>query len=495
MLLRNARVLGNAHPVDVAIDGGIIASVTPAADAIARTGETSGGEWDVAGRWVIPGLWDNHVHFSQWTLSSQRLSVMEATSAAEAARLIARALAADIASSRTAPLDATVPYVVSGFRDGLWPDSPNIADLDDASTTHPIVVVSADLHAVWLNSAALTLYGLAGHPTGLLREDAAFEITRRVDSVPDAALDAWASAAGSAAAARGVVGIVELEMTWNLETWKRRMASGFDVLRVEFGIYTEHLERAIALGLRSGDAINDLLTVGRYKVLADGSLNTRTAWTYNEYPGLEGTEQAHGQLTVSKDRLVPLMRRAAEAGITPDVHAIGDLANSMVLDAFAEVGGGGRIEHAQLLAAADLPRFAQLGVEASVQPDHAMDDRDVADHYWSGHTDRAFPLRSLLDNGATLALGSDAPVSPLDPWRTIAAAVGRRRDGRKPWHPEQAITVEEAIDASTRTRVAAGQRADLVVTEIDPYSATPETLFGMPVAATVLGGRFTHTTL
>ena len=503
MLLRNARVRGNQHPVDIRIDGDLIAAITPAADAIARAGETppraSTGdavvEWDLAGRWVIPGLWDNHVHFSQWTLSSQRLDVSEATSAAEAARIIARALQTDVASSRTAPLDPGVPYVVNGFRDGLWPDAPNLADLDDASTTHPIVVVSGDLHAVWLNSAALALYDRAGHPTGLLREDDAFEITRLINSIPDTIVDAGAIAAGHAAAARGVVGIVDLEMNWNLDVWKRRIAAGFDSLRVEFGIYTEHLDRAIGLGLRSGDAIDDLLTVGRYKVLADGSLNTRTAWTYNEYPGLEGTDAAHGQLTVPKDRLVPLMRRAAAAGITPDVHAIGDLANSMVLDAFAEVGGGGRIEHAQLLAAADLPRFAELGVEASVQPDHAMDDRDIADHYWGGHTARAFPLRSLLDNGAVLALGSDAPVSPLDPWRTIAAAVGRRRDGREPWHPEQAITVGEAIDASTRTSVAVGERADLVVTEIDPYSATPETLLGMPVAATLLGGRVTHTTL
>jgi predicted amidohydrolase YtcJ len=186
------------------------------------------------------------------------------------------------------------------------------------------------------------------------------------------------------------------------------------------------------------------------------------------------------------------MSRASDAGIEPAVHAIGDRANTIALDAFEAVGCRGRIEHAQFLATADLPRFARLGVAASLQPDHAMDDRDVADHYWAGRTDRAFPLRSLLDAGATVLLGSDAPVSPLDPWRTIAAAVGRSRDGRDPWHPEQAISPSEAIAASTRSTVEVGQPADLVVTEQDPLASNSEELRDMTVYATMLAGRFTH---
>ena len=183
------------------------------------------------------------------------------------------------------------------------------------------------------------------------------------------------------------------------------------------------------------------------------------------------------------------------AGIVPTVHAIGDHANSLALDAFAELGVRGRIEHAQLLAATDLLRFAELGVVASVQPDHALDDRDVAEHHWAGRTDRAFALRSLLDSGATLAMGSDAPVSPLDPWVTIAAAVARSRGDREPWHPEQRITVAEALAASTRTTVAVGQRADLIVTGTDPLAADVESLRRLGVAATLLGGEFTHDTL
>jgi predicted amidohydrolase YtcJ len=226
-------------------------------------------------------------------------------------------------------------------------------------------------------------------------------------------------------------------------------------------------------------------------VLTDGSLNTRTAYCYDPYPGTDNV----GLLTVPPEQLLPLMRTAAAAGIEPTVHAIGDRANTLALDAFEEIGSGGRIEHAQLVAEADFVRFGALGVEASVQPEHAMDDRDVADRYWAGRNDRTIALRSLLDAGATLVLGSDAPVAPLDPWVSIAAAVGRARDGREPWHPEQSITWDEALTASTRTTIAVGQPADLVLVDADPATASPETLRTMPVAATLLAGRFTHNTL
>jgi predicted amidohydrolase YtcJ len=130
-----------------------------------------------------------------------------------------------------------------------------------------------------------------------------------------------------------------------------------------------------------------------------------------------------------------------------------------------------------------------------VQPEHAMDDRDVADRYWAGRTDRAFMLADLAAAGVELALGSDAPVAPLDPWVAISAAVGRARDGREPWHPEQAIEARAALAASTGGRgavVRAGTPADLAVVELDPFAASADDLRRMPVAATLLAGRFTH---
>ena len=473
MRLSNVRVSGAAgDPVDITITDGVISAITP---------NSGGGGLD--GRWVSPGLWDNHVHFSQWALIQQRLDVSSSTSAAEAAALVGTALAH--------VSEPAVPFVAYGFRDGLWPDLPTAAVLDAVEPVHPVVLVSGDLHAVWLNTPALALYGHTGHPTGLLREDAAFEVTRRIDTVAPELLDTWTDAAAREAATNGVVGIIDLEMDWNLDTWVRRIEGGTDSLRVEFGIYTQHLERAIGLGLRTGQRINDLLTVGQYKVLTDGSLNTRTAYCFDEYPGTH----ERGMLTMPTAELMPHLRAAVAAGITPTVHAIGDHAVSLALDAFEALGSGGRMEHAQLVAQKDFARFAELGVVASVQPDHAMDDRDVADRYWAGRTDRTFAFRSLLDAGAQLALGSDAPVSPLDPWVTAAAAVGRTRGERSPWHPEQRISAAEALAASARTTVEVGQVADLIVTEVDPVLATAEGLADMAVVATLLGGRYTFSEL
>ncbi|MCK6067238.1 MULTISPECIES: amidohydrolase [Microbacterium] len=476
-VLRNAWV-GGGDVLDVRVENGAITQIGAGL-------ERSAEEVELDGRILLPGMWDNHVHFTQWAMVQQRVDLSGARSAAEAAALVTTALA-DSAES---------PLIGFGFRDGLWPDAPTRTTLDDAAGRHPVVLVSADLHTAWLNSAALERYGHADHPTGLLQEEPAFEVTRRIGTVPEATLDAWAATAGVEAARRGVVGVVDLEMTWNLDPWVRRTANGFESLRVEFGIYTRDLERAIGMGLRTGMAINDLVTVGGYKVLTDGSLNTRTAFCHDEYPGLEGQPNSRGLLEVPPERLVPLMRRASEAGLVPDVHAIGDRANTLALDAFEALGIGGRIEHAQLLDESDVGRFAKLGVVASVQPEHAMDDRDVADRYWAGKTARSFALKTLLDAGAELALGSDAPVAPLDPWVTLAAAVDRSRDGRPPWHPEQAISVEAALAASTRTRVQVGQPADLIVVERDPFHCTSDELRSMPVAATMLGGRFTHRTL
>ncbi|MFC6355352.1 amidohydrolase [Luethyella okanaganae] len=482
LLLRRARLSGSPDAVDVTISAGRIARISPASE-----GSFSGRAVDLGGRWLVPGLWDNHVHFTQWAQTARRLDVARAESAAGAAALVGERLRGGG--------DEVVGF---GFRDGLWPDAPSRGVLDAVSGPVPVVLVSGDLHSVWLNSAALAAHGHADHPSGLLREDDCFAVVRSLENVPTSTMDAWVADAARAAAARGVVGIVELEMSWNLGEWRRRIAAGNDLLRVEFGVYTQHLDRAIAEGLRSGELIGEthgMLTVGPYKVIIDGSLNTRTAYCFDPYPGLEGSDEAFGLLTVPPSELVPLMRRAATAGIRPAVHAIGDHANALALDAFAEVGCAGSIEHAQLLTEHDLRRFAALGVTASVQPEHALDDRDVAERYWSGRTDRAFMLADLEASGASLVLGSDAPVAPLDPWVTIAAAVGRTRDGREPWHPEQALSRPTALAASTRGTVAAGEVADLVAVETDPTMASVEELRRMPVAATLLAGRFTHNAL
>ena len=486
LVLRNGRLPGSDEIVDTLIVDGRVRRLGYLSQSAAGIRSV-----DLEERWLIPGLWDNHVHFSQWAQTNQRLDLSGTDSAAAAADLVA---------GRVPGVSRGETLVGFGFRDALWPDAPSRPLLDAAAGTVPTVLISGDLHSCWLNSAALARHGHTEHPTGLLREEDCFAVVRTLAEVPDVVMDGWADSAARAAAARGVVGIVDMEMDWNLATWLRRIQGGTDTLRVEFGIYTQHLERAIALGLRSGagiDGTGGLLTVGSCKVITDGSLNTRTAYCVDEYPGLEGQPGSRGMLTVPPEELLAHLGRAVAAGIRPAVHAIGDRANALALDAFEQLGCAGSIEHAQLLTREDVARFARLGVVASVQPEHALDDRDVADRYWVGRTDRAFVLKSLLNAGVTLALGSDAPVAPLDPWVSIAAAVGRTRGSREPWHAEQAISRQAALAASARGRhrVLAGDVADLAVCEIDPFVASVPDLRRMPVAATLLAGRFTHTTL
>jgi predicted amidohydrolase YtcJ len=246
-------------------------------------------------------------------------------------------------------------------------------------------------------------------------------------------------------------------------------------------------------GLQTGDMLpgcGPLVTMGPLKIISDGSLNTRTAWCDDAYPGSDD----FGASTYDDDEILAIAREGLGRGISPTIHAIGDRAVTQALDTFEALGVGGSIQHVQLVKAADLPRFAALGIRAGIQPEHAMDDRDVADHYWAGRTDRAFAYRSLLDAGAELELGSDAPVAPLDPWVAIAAAVTRSRDGREPWHPEQSLPIEAALRASWG-RVAGlqvGAPADLAVTDADPLTADAATLRTMPVHATMLAGEWTH---
>jgi predicted amidohydrolase YtcJ len=495
LLLRDARISGTAEPVDLRLSDGVIAEIEPAGILAAFVEDR---EVRLDGRFVIPGLWDHHVHFTQWALVSQRLDLRSASTAAGAAAIVGRHVAIRDAAVRSTGGSGEDQLIVGyGFRGALWADSPSREILDAASGSHPVALVSGDLHSCWLNSAALIERGMGDHSTGLLSEDDCYRVISGLDAVDAGTLDASVRDAAETAARRGVVGIVDLEMAWNLEPWLRRIQAGHTSLRVAFGIYPDDLDRAIEAGFRTGDVIpgtGGLLTVGPFKVLTDGSLNTRTAYCFDEYSGAERNESSRGFLAVPADDLITLLRSATVAGITPAVHAIGDHANTMTLDAFEAIGAGGFIEHAQLLDRSDIPRFAELGVVASVQPEHAMDDRDVADRLWAGRTDRAFAIGSLLRAGATLVLGSDAPVAPLDPWVTIAAAVGRTRDGREAWHPEEAISREQAIAASAlgRDRLAAGQVADLAVLDSDPFACTVEELRDMGVVGTILGGQFSY---
>lgn len=478
------------EPVDVVIVDGHIVDIAPTGNLRAE-----GRVLEAEGTWLVAGLWDHHVHSVQWALSSQREQLVSVQSAVEAAHRMAG----------VAPL-ADGRRVGMGFRDALWPDAPSLALLDAHTGDVATYLINADVHSVWLNSAALRREGMEGaDDDGILREAPAFEISRRLNAVDDDVADRAVMQAAQHAASRGIVGLVDFDLGWNPDAWARRLHRGFDAHRVEFSVYPQQLERALREGLQTGDTLDlaevpqharDLVRMGSLKVIVDGSLGTRTAACSHGY---SDDLTNYGVLTVSSNELRELLVRAAGGGITAAVHAIGDVAVSAALDAFAATDTHGTIEHAQLVRHSDLARFARLGIGASVQPQHAIDDHTVADRLWAGQSSLAYPLASLDRAGAGLQLGSDAPVSSLDPWHAIAAAVSRELPDGTTWMAEEKIDVDTALRASSHggsqgsTRITPGAVADLALCAIDPHLADPESLRKMPITATLVAGRLTHT--
>ena len=233
----------------------------------------------------------------------------------------------------------------------------------------------------------------------------------------------------------------------------------------------------------------------------DGTLGSQTAWM------LDGS----GVVITSGEELAEVIRAGARIGWPVAVHAIGDRANREALDAFestrdvwAPLGLRQRIEHAQCLAPEDVGRFAALGVACSVQFSHAPSDRDLAERFWGDRTRFAYAYRSLWDSGALIANGSDAPVEELDPLAGIRAGVLRTIDDRDAWHPEQSLTIEETLLASTvnpawlsgderrRGKLLPGFLADLVVLSRDPLECPADELESVEVVATMVAGRWVH---
>jgi hypothetical protein len=252
----------------------------------------------------------------------------------------------------------------------------------------------------------------------------------------------------------------------------------------------------LRLRSRIGD---DFLRLGYVKAFMDGTLGSRTASM------LDGS----GTRITSREELEHIVGRAAQAGWPVAVHAIGDRANRDALDAFAAtrevwepLGLRHRIEHCQCLDTAEIPRFAELGIACSIQLSHAPSDRDLAERFWGDRLHGAYAFRSLWDSGAIVVNGSDAPVEELDPLAGIRAGVLRTIDQRPGWRPHEALTVEQAIAASTvtpawlagderrRGRLLPGFLADLVVLSRDPFTCPPEELESVAVVATMVGGRW-----
>ena len=460
---------------------------------------------DLGGRCVLPAFTDAHVHFPTWSLAQRQVKLEGCGSLDEALERIGGAT--------VTPGRWLRGY---GWRSGDWSPStePTKEALDAVTGETPTIMLSRDYHSAWLNSAALAVAagdlevdgGVVerdeqGEPTGVLREEAAWRFRDRWVVTSQ---DEWVEAtrAGLKLAHSRGVGAIHDKDGWigAPGIFQRLREEGNLSLRVWGSIPHGLLDSAAALSLRSGFG-DDYLRVGYLKCFMDGTLGSQTARL---------TDGSGVQVT-SREELEEIVRRAAERGWPVGVHAIGDQANRDALDAFeatrdawAQNGLRQRIEHAQCLTAEDLPRFAALGVACSVQFSHAPSDRDLAERFWPDRLEGTYAFRSLLDSGAVLVNGSDAPVEELDPIAGIAAGVLRSIDERPAWRPEQALTVEQALhatcvappwlshDGRRRGKLLPGWLADLVVLDRDPLACEPEELRELEVVATMVGGRWVH---
>ena len=500
VVIRTARLVPirtpvmGSDPVDLRIADGVVTDMAP--NLLPEPGDHV---IDASGRWIIPGLWDQHVHLGQCAQSRSRLDVGNTVSSEQVSRLVADRVA-DLGS---AGQESSV-IIGSGSRSAIWPQQPTVDELDAVSGRHPVVLISGDAHNGWLNSAALQLLGVDAR-TGAIDENDWFPLFPRIAALTEVqdGLEAAYRQTGVDAAALGVVGITDMEFGPGYHDWPLRFAAGLDQLRVRTATYADRLDEVVAAGLRTGQELDGgagLLTMGPLKIISDGSLNTRTAHCCEPYADARTSDFPRGKQNTSPAELALLLERARQSGLEVALHAIGDAAVSIGLDAFAATGADGSIEHAQLMRFDDITRMARLGVRASVQPAHLLDDRDVTQQCWPDRADRCFPFQTMTRAGVELALGSDAPVAPLDPWLAMAAAVHRSADRREPWNPAEALTAAQALAASTdqQPTVGLGSRGDVVLLDADPLepldgsAAVGAHLRGVHVAATLVAGRPTH---
>jgi predicted amidohydrolase YtcJ len=452
---------------------------------------------DLGGRAVLPGFTDSHVHFPTWALAQREVKLDGATSLDE---VLARVRAGMDALAEGRWLRGY------GWRSGDWPGGrePTKEDLDAIVGERPALMISKDYHSIWLSSAALALAGgdlevaggvverdANGEPTGVLREEAAWRFKERhVKIAVDEYLDAM-RAGIKLANARGTVAVHDKD-GWlgAVGLWQAIEAQGGLNLRVWQSVPHERVGELKSLSLRSGLG-SQFLRVGYLKAFMDGALGSQTAWMLDDT----------GVRITSGDELAEIIRLGADAGWPVGVHAIGDKANREALNAFEQTrdvwqppGLRQRIEHAQCVAPEDLPRFGALGITCSVQFTHAPSDEHLVKRFWADKVDGVYSFRTLLETGARLANGSDAPIEELDPWAGVVAALGH-------WREDQRLTLDEALlatcvaptwlshDERVRGTLVPGRYADLVVLDRDPYESDPSEV---NVVATMIAGRWVH---
>jgi predicted amidohydrolase YtcJ len=474
---------------------------------------------DARGKLVVPGFIDAHIHFLMGGLGLSSVQLRDARTPHEFAKRIA-----DFA--RTRPSGT---WIRNGDWDHeLWGgELPRRDWIDAATPDHPVWVSRLDGHMSLANSAALRAAGVtrdtpdvdggtivrdvSGEPTGVFKDNAEQLVARTVPAPRDSELDAALDAAMRFVASHGVTSVHHMGTWDDLAVFERAHAAARLSTRIYAAVPIDTWER-LADRVRSSGRGDAWLKTGALKGFVDGSLGSHTAAMLEPY---DDAPKDRGLFVNTPENLYAWTKAADARGLHLIVHAIGDLAIKTQLDIYERVIAENgprdrrfRIEHAQHLRVADVPRFADLGVIASMQPYHAIDDGRWAERLIGAERAKlTYACRSLLDAGARLAFGSDWFVAPPTPLEGIYAAVTRRTlDGRHPdgWVPQQKITVEEALRAYTRDAayaayaeadtgsLIAGKLADFVVIDRDIGHGAAEEIADARVEMTVVGGRVVH---
>lgn len=498
----------------VLISGEHIAAVGTNSDMLAAA-PADAERTDLDGHLVLPGFIDSHVHFFWGALSLASVDLHDADTSAEFVRRIAAR-----ASARPGE------WILYGNWDHeRWGGTlPNRSWIDPVTGDTPVFVQRSDGHMALANSAALRLAGIdahmrdpvggqivrdgSGRPTGIVKDAAMALVEAHVPPASDARMDEALRIASDLALSKGITRVQDMsEGNWSsLAAFRRNREAGRLRIRIDaFVPIAEHAKLAAMIAAQGhGD---DWLRWGGVKGFVDGSLGSSTAWFQAPYADAPDNR---GLTATDLEQLGRDIQAANSEGLQIALHAIGDRANQWALDRFAglpHLPGAAlpRIEHAQHLDPADVPRFAQEGVIASMQPYHAIDDGRWAEaRIGAGRLKGAYALHTLLQAGAVLALGSDWPVAPLDPIAGIDAAVNRRTlDGLHPegWQPQEKISVEEAVRGYTQGaamaagiadragQIAPGFLADITILSDDIFAIDPHCIPHVTILRTIVGGE------
>ncbi|HWQ56322.1 MAG TPA: amidohydrolase, partial [Bryobacteraceae bacterium] len=504
----------------VAVRAGRIAAVG-STDEIRRWAGPATQVIDLGGKLVVPGFNDAHVHFCSGGSSLASVQLRDARSQAEFRDRI-RAFAEKQRAGR---------WITGGEWDHEnWKpaETPTRQLIDAVTPEHPVMVSRLDGHMALVNSRALMLAGIdrttpdppggsivrdaSGEPTGILKDAAMGLVERKIPAPTEEELAEAVRAAMRYAAENGVTSVQDMSASPEiLRVYQQLLQRGELTVRIYGAQPLGSWPRLAAVGVRAGFG-GEKLKIGALKAFSDGSLGSTTALFFEPYADAPETAGLAADEMIPESRLRDHIAGADAAGLQVMVHAIGDKANHTVLGMFEAVmmrNGLGdrrfRIEHAQHLAPDDIARFGKLGVIASMQPYHVIDDGRWAEkRIGPKRAKGSYAFRSLLDSGAVVAFGSDWPVAPMQPLMGIYGAVTRATlDDLRPegWIPEQKITAAEAIRAFTlgaayasfeeklKGSIEPGKLADLVVLSRDILAISPAEIARVRVETTVFDGK------